>query len=200
MPLTEFALISRYFSQLGRGAGVDLAVGDDCAIVRLEAGERLATSVDTMLSGVHFLEDTLPEHIALRAVSAAASDLAAMGARPLAMTLSLSLPAADGRINKLTAGLPEVNQRLVELIAARREGFLAAAPSADRGRAVFETRCGVCHRLAGSGAKIGPDLDGIGGRGLERLLEDVLDPNRNVDQAFRALTVATDGRLAAFAK
>ena len=32
---------------------------------------------------------------------------------------------------------------------------------------------------------IGPQLDGIGGRGLERILEDVLDPNRNVDINFR---------------
>ena len=34
--------------------------------------------------------------------------------------------------------------------------------------------------------EIAPHLDGIGNRGLERLLEDVLDPNRNVDQLFRA--------------
>lgn len=95
MPLTEFSLISRFFSHLGRGTAVELGVGDDCAILRLEAGERLATSVDTMLVGVHFPPETLPEHIAWRAVSAAASDLAAMGARPLGMTLALTLPEAD---------------------------------------------------------------------------------------------------------
>ena len=37
---------------------------------------------------------------------------------------------------------------------------------------------------------IGPQLDGVGNRGLERLLEDVLDPNRNVDVAFRTHTIA----------
>jgi thiamine-monophosphate kinase len=95
MPLTEFSLISRYFSHLGRGPAVDLAVGDDCAILRLDAGERLATSVDTMLVGVHFPADTRPAHIAWRAVSAAASDLAAMGARPLGMTVALTLPEAS---------------------------------------------------------------------------------------------------------
>ena len=36
---------------------------------------------------------------------------------------------------------------------------------------------------------IGPQLDGIGGRGRDRLLEDVLDPNRNVDPAFRMIEV-----------
>ena len=50
MPATEFSLIYRYFSDLGRGAAVDLSVGDDCAILRLGAGERLATSVDTMVA------------------------------------------------------------------------------------------------------------------------------------------------------
>ena len=45
------------------------------------------------------------------------------------------------------------------------------------------------------GAKIGPQLDGIGVRGLDRILEDILDPNRNVDQAFRATTLALkDGK------
>ena len=37
----------------------------------------------------------------------------------------------------------------------------------------------------GKGNRIAPQLDGIGSRGLERLLEDTLDPRRIVDQAFR---------------
>ena len=95
MPTSEFSLIYRYFSALGRGAGVDLSVGDDCAILQVSPGERLATSVDTMVEGVHFPADSFPEDIAYRAVSAAASDLAAMGASPLGMTLALTLPAVD---------------------------------------------------------------------------------------------------------
>jgi putative heme-binding domain-containing protein len=54
---------------------------------------------------------------------------------------------------------------------------------------VFVKNCAACHQLAGEGARIGPQLDGIGVRGLDRLLEDVLDPNRNVDQAFRLTTL-----------
>jgi thiamine-monophosphate kinase len=95
MPATEFSLIYRYFSDLGRGSAVDLSVGDDCAILRVAEGERLAVSVDTMVAGVHFPADSFPEDIGFRAVSAAASDLAAMGARPLAMTVALTLPEAD---------------------------------------------------------------------------------------------------------
>ena len=95
MPLSEFSLIYRYFSALGRGPAVDLSVGDDCAILRLAPGERLATSVDTMVAGVHFPDDMFPEDVGFRAVSVAASDLAAVGARPLGMTLALTLPEAD---------------------------------------------------------------------------------------------------------
>lgn len=95
MPVAEFTLIYRYFSAFGRGDAVDLSVGDDCAILRLEPGERLATSVDTMVEGVHFPPDSFPEDIGFRAVSVAASDLAAMGARPIGMTLALTLPTAD---------------------------------------------------------------------------------------------------------
>jgi putative heme-binding domain-containing protein len=55
---------------------------------------------------------------------------------------------------------------------------------------VFTQHCSACHQVAGQGAKIGPQLDGIGARGLERLLEDTLDPNRNVDPAFRTTTLS----------
>jgi putative heme-binding domain-containing protein len=44
--------------------------------------------------------------------------------------------------------------------------------------------------MGGQGAKVGPQLDGVGARGLARLLEDVLDPNRNVDQAFRSMVLS----------
>ena len=66
---------------------------------------------------------------------------------------------------------------------------LKAKTDVAAGAKLFEKNCANCHQLANQGAKIGPQLDGIGARGLDRLLEDVLDPNRNIDQAFRATTV-----------
>ena len=95
MALGEFELIYRYFSAFGRGGAVELGVGDDCAILKAEPGERIVTSVDTMVAGRHFPEHAFPEDIGYRAVAAATSDLAAMGARPLGMTLALTLPEAD---------------------------------------------------------------------------------------------------------
>ncbi|MFV0476693.1 MAG: thiamine-phosphate kinase [Parahaliea sp.] len=93
--VSEFDLIYRYLASLGAGPAVALGVGDDCAILKLNEGEWLATSVDTVVEAVHFPTESFPEDVAYRAVAVAASDLAAMGARPLAMTLALTLPQAD---------------------------------------------------------------------------------------------------------
>jgi putative heme-binding domain-containing protein len=82
-------------------------------------------------------------------------------------------------------------------VAERRSGFAKAKGDATRGAAVFQTMCSVCHQIGQKGTLVGPQLDGIGGRGLDRILEDILDPNRNVDRAFR-LSVVTlkDGGVA----
>ncbi len=101
-----------------------------------------------------------------------------------------SLPGLAERVAKLTKGLPPADQRAQELIAQRRAGFAAAKTDAAQGARLFEKHCAICHQISGKGAKIGPQLDGIGVRGLDRLLEDVLDPNRNVDQAFRLTTLS----------
>ncbi|MEX2188427.1 MAG: PVC-type heme-binding CxxCH protein [Pirellulales bacterium] len=111
---------------------------------------------------------------------------------------SIDREAIRARAAKLTEGLPSENELLAKLITARRAGFDTADKSADRGQAVFAKHCAACHQVAGKGATVGPQLDGIGGRGLERVLEDVLDPNRNVDVAFRTTTLRlTDGQIVA---
>jgi putative heme-binding domain-containing protein len=93
------------------------------------------------------------------------------------------------RIAALTADLPPADKRMQDLLRQRHEAFLKAKADAGRGLQVFTKHCGICHQIANNGAKIGPQLDGIGIRGLDRLLEDILDPNRNVDQAFRLTTL-----------
>jgi putative heme-binding domain-containing protein len=99
---------------------------------------------------------------------------------------NLPPPGVKERVAKLTAGLPPAEVRVQQLIDQRRKAFLGAKGSdIAAGAKVFETHCAVCHQIGGKGARVGPNLDGIGVRGLDRLLEDVLDPNRNVDQAFR---------------
>ena len=96
MALGEFELIERFFSAAGTSPFVSLGVGDDAAILSLPDGHSLHVSTDTMVAGAHYLPDMSAEDVAYRAVMAAASDLAAMGAAPLGMLLSLTLPEADG--------------------------------------------------------------------------------------------------------
>ena len=107
-----------------------------------------------------------------------------------------NLPNFEQRLKKLTAGLPAPDQRIRELIQQRRGEYARSNPDLEKGAAVFKKHCSACHRIGDLGEKVGPNLDGVGIRGLDRLLEDVLDPSRNVDQAFRtALVVTSDGRI-----
>lgn len=102
----EFALIRRFFSDLGEGPAVRLGPGDDAAVLQLPAGDELVVSTDSQLADVHFPGDASASKIAYRAVATAASDLAAMGARPLGMTLALSLPdSADNWLPGCREGL-----------------------------------------------------------------------------------------------
>lgn len=95
------------------------------------------------------------------------------------------------RVEALTTDLPPINEQLVEFMHQVRDGFSRESASAEQGHAVFTKNCAVCHQLGGEGKKIGPQLDGIGVRGVDRLLEDIIDPNRNVDAAFRSTVVLT---------
>jgi thiamine-monophosphate kinase len=91
----EFELIARYFQRPVQRA--DLGVGDDCALLRPAPGMQLAVSSDMLVEGRHFLSTVAPERLGHKALAVNLSDLAAMGARPLAFTLSLALPRADER-------------------------------------------------------------------------------------------------------
>ena len=96
----------------------------------------------------------------------------------------------DARVRDLVKKLPPASAEADKLIAARRAAFDPAKANAARGADVFTRNCAACHALEGKGGNIGPQLEGIGGRGADRLCEDILDPSRNVDRAFR-LTLVT---------
>lgn len=97
MPLGEFGLIERYFAPLAdtSNESVTTGIGDDCAVLSLSSGCELAVSIDTLVAGRHFPLDAKAFDIATRAVAVCISDLAAVGAKPLWLTLALSLPAID---------------------------------------------------------------------------------------------------------
>jgi thiamine-monophosphate kinase len=99
--LGELALIERIRTGWGApGCGshglarnVALGIGDDCAILRPPRGHELLVTTDFTLEGRHFRRDLHPpESAGHRTLARGLSDLAAMGARPLAAFLSLALP------------------------------------------------------------------------------------------------------------
>src|SRR5262249_33020617 len=98
------------------------------------------------------------------------------------------------RVAELTKGLSALNEELQKLVERKRDAYRPNRASTADGATVFVKNCATCHSIDGSGGNVGPHLNGIGTRGLERLCEDVLDPNRNVDRAFRpTILVLNDG-------
>ena len=89
----EFALINRHFDRPAKRAL--LGVGDDCALFMPAAGQALALSTDTLVSGVHFFANVEAATLGHKALAVNLSDLAAMGAAPRCFTLALTLPQID---------------------------------------------------------------------------------------------------------
>jgi thiamine-monophosphate kinase len=132
MAAGEFDLIERLRELLPPPTGerVRLGSGDDAAVVE-PSGAATAITVDTLVEGVHF---TLPEFplraVGRKALAAALSDLAAMGAEPREAYVNLGLPEtlADDEVLELGEGLAET---------ARREGVAVLGGDLTRAPALF---------------------------------------------------------------
>jgi len=93
-PRGELALIAQIRARAIRSSSaVRLGIGDDCALLRPRPGEEIAVTTDLSIAGRHFrLDWHSPHAVGHRTLARGLSDLAAMGARPLAAFLSLGLP------------------------------------------------------------------------------------------------------------
>ena len=81
-------------------------LGDDCVLVRPNAGLELALTTDLLVEGRHFTADADPRKLGHKALAVNLSDLAAMGAAPRWALLSIGLPSADERwLEAFSAGL-----------------------------------------------------------------------------------------------
>lgn len=95
--MNEFEIIEHFFKDkypTSKG-NLTLGIGDDAAIINVGVETELVISTDTLVSGVHFFEDALAGDIAYKALSVNLSDIAAMGALPRWLSLSLTLPEKD---------------------------------------------------------------------------------------------------------
>jgi len=96
MAISEFDIINHYFAKRTQSRGdVVFGIGDDCALLQPPTDKQLVTTVDTLVSGIHFPENTKPQDIGWKSLAVSLSDIAAMGANPAWVSLSITLPSAD---------------------------------------------------------------------------------------------------------
>ncbi|MFT4746930.1 MAG: thiamine-monophosphate kinase [Congregibacter sp.] len=107
--MKEFNVIEDFFKAKSiQRKDVIIGIGDDGAVTHIPQGQALVTTTDTLLSGVHFLAETPAHAIAQKAIAVNLSDLAAMGAEPAWISLSLSLPTIDADwLEEFSNGLQE---------------------------------------------------------------------------------------------
>lgn len=92
--LSEFDLIKQYFVRQ-RPSRATLGIGDDCALLTPGAGKQIAISSDMLVEDRHFFAGADARMLGHKSLAVNLSDLAAMGARPVAFTLALALPQAE---------------------------------------------------------------------------------------------------------
>jgi thiamine-monophosphate kinase len=150
--LTEFELIRRFFTP--RTSHTVLAGGDDAALITVTPGFELAVSTDMLIAGRHFFENAEPYGIGHKSLAVNLSDLAAMGARPGWVTLSLALPQADADwLERFSLGFLELARAHdVDLIG----GDTTRGPLAICVQIMGEVAAGKALRR--SGARAGDDL------------------------------------------
>lgn len=97
MAKDEFSFIHQYFANLNpsfnreaKALGLELGVGDDCALLKLDGTYAITT--DSLVEGTHFFSNCSPTILGARSLEVNFSDLYAMGALPQFVTLALEIP------------------------------------------------------------------------------------------------------------
>ncbi len=104
-------------------------------------------------------------------------------------------PAQQSRIAKLSQS-SRPDSRATERLARLQLTLPTHVGNNQAGKALFIQHCAACHQLRGEGQVVGPQLDGASARNQARLLEDIVTPNQNVDEAFRVTSLLLDdGRV-----
>lgn len=194
-PLSEEALIARYFAPLAAGfPGAD-GLRDDAAVIEPPPGCDLVVTMDALVAGVHFFADDAPADIAWKALAVNVSDLAAKGATPLAYSLAIALPSPPS---------PAFLAGFAEGLGAAQARFGIALSGGDTtgcGRGVLTiaiTAFGTAPRgrtLRRGGARAGDSLYvsgtiGDGALGLKLRRADADAASWPLDEAGRAWLIA----------
>ncbi len=110
---SEFDIIRRFFSPLSVEAAGAFGLANDAALWQVDYGCETVITTDCIVAGVHFLADDPPNLIAEKLLAINLSDIAAMGGRPVAYTLTmiLSNPVDDDWIGSFAKGLGQAQKK-----------------------------------------------------------------------------------------
>ena len=174
----EFELIERFFKRNQAAApaqnapaatdAIALGIGDDCALLRPPPGTQLAVSTDLLVEGRHFFADVDPAALGHKALAVNLSDLAAMGAEPLAFTLALALPPERAQDEAWLAALAQGLFALADAHGCALVGGDTTAGPLTLCITVFG-QVPAGHALRRDGARAGDDLWVSGTLGDARL-------------------------------
>lgn len=174
---TLIAAIRRQASALHRAPELQLGIGDDCAVLRPAAGEEIVITTDFTLEGVHFRREWhSPESVGHRCLARGLSDIAAMGARPVAAFLSMALPKELVQARRGKSWLDRFLNGLLALASQHKVPLAGGDTARSLGPACFDivlvgsVKRG--HALLRSGAKPGDSIyvtGALGGAATELL-------------------------------
>jgi putative membrane-bound dehydrogenase-like protein len=83
-----------------------------------------------------------------------------------------------------------------DAVVKKYQPALGLVGDAKSGAALFARHCLTCHQFRGKGSRVGPELSGIGSRPKAALLEDILNPGKDVSPDFvNYLVVTKQGQL-----
>ena len=101
---SEFEIIAQVLAPLSHGADLAFDLSDDAALIEPRPGQCMVVTADALVAGVHFPHDEAADLIARKALRVNLSDLAAMGADPLAYFMTIAVP-------------PDIDDAWIELFA-----------------------------------------------------------------------------------
>jgi thiamine-monophosphate kinase len=164
MPISESDLIRAIRERAKRKREVvATGIGDDCAVLRTRAGEELVVTTDLSLEGTHFRSEwhDAPS-VGHRCLARGLSDIAAMGATPIAAFLSLAVPVdtPQGWVDSFFEGFLALADRYQTTLAGgdlsqSQNGIVAdvmVIGSVKRGRAVLRSTARVNDTIYVTGA------------------------------------------------
>ncbi len=104
-------------------------------------------------------------------------------------------PKITATVNRLWPGIrpassSEINDRINKVSQILNSG----SGDSQKGRILFNNRCGSCHRLFGEGADIGPDLTGYDRKNISDMLTNIIDPNAYIREGYGVYHIMTNDK------